>query len=164
MNIWISKYPVFGAALRDLMQAIKTMSKQELVEMEALCRPLALGGDLGIRWSWDARLGAVLMTFTSDKAAAFQAFLSIHLPFNFDRGTLHKAPEPARKLVVSIGGVRLDQKIVCSDVSKPLLVLGAWWPWGGGQTISVRLFPIINDQPGPDTDTLVAAFKSWFGL
>ena len=131
--------------------------------LEATCRGLVSGSGT-LTWSWDGRFGAALATFPARDAASVEALLGSHFPLRIDAGNLRKAPDCVRNLAKSIGGVRSDQWLYSTDPALEVLVVGAWWPWGGGQTISIRMFPVENGLPRGERDAFTTAFRSWFGL
>jgi len=40
----------------------------------------------------------------------------------------------------------------------------AWWPWGNGETISIRVAPFLGKLPEPQRIERINLFKGWFGM
>ena len=135
------------------------MNRAQWELVETACRGLR---SATLSWTWDSRFGAALSTFDARDAAWVRALLDRHFGLRFDAGTLREAPAGVRSLAKSIGGVREDQSICSTDPSFEVMAVGAWWPWGGGRTISVRVFPVENGLPPGERDAFTAAFRSWF--
>lgn len=132
--------------------------------LEATCRNLASGGGASLPWTWDARLGAALATFPGDQAAARRSAVEAHLGAGWDHSTIGTAPLAVQRLAARIGGVRPGQWIAASDAEQPAAAVAVWWPWSGGATISVRVFPVQTDTSQAGSDAFVAAFRGWFGV
>lgn len=140
------------------------MSPNEWKDLEVTCTSLHAATRALLKWGWDGRLGAVLATFQEPDAAAVKAHLAAHLPLRWDRSNLREAPRLVRDLADAIGGVRADQAVYATDATRPVVAVGAWWPWGGGQTVSIRIFPVASGLAPADQEALAAAFRGWFGL
>jgi len=136
------------------------MGELAAAKLETTCRKLL--ADLGatLAWSWDGRLGAALATFPGDRAPTTRAAIEAHLGPGWSHETLGTAPREVQALAARLGGVRPGQWIAATD-GGDALVASVWWPWSGGQTISIRVFPIPS---GASPDALTAAFRGWFGL
>ena len=77
---------------------------------------------------------------------------------------LASAPERVRELASKVGGLRGGQLLFAARSDADPILFGLWWPWGNGQTVSIRVLfsaRTLNDQ---DKEALLAAFKGWFGL
>jgi hypothetical protein len=138
------------------------MNDGQWSDIERACRELVAGNATRLRWSWDGRFGAALATFPASDADAALAALGLCLPSRWDHGTVGLAPAAVQDLAEAIGGVRSGQWILSTDPAGDILVVGAWWPWGGGQTLSIRLFPVATGTSLPLQDELTAAFRGWF--
>jgi hypothetical protein len=133
--------------------------------LEATCRTLASGvGALGLSWSWDARLGAALATFSAGQAEAVSSIVQQGLGLRFDYATLAEAHPAVRARAAAIGGLRPGQWLAACEADTGALAAAAWWPWNGGQTISMRVFPVVASADRTEIETLSAAFRGWFGV
>ena len=139
-----------------------SMIDSQWAGIESACKSLIAGSATMLRWSWDARFGAALATFPAGDATAALASLEACLPTRWDHLAIGQSPEAVRRLSNDIGGVRSGQLILSTDATQEILVVGAWWPWGGGQTLSIRLFPVASGSTGPQQEEYSTAFRSWF--
>jgi hypothetical protein len=84
-------------------------------------------------------------------------------PDRSDRATIGEAPEIAQSAKYHLGGLISGQLLFLPDPDDDPLVYCAWWPWGSGRTISIRigLFSAMmgTEEKGAVTETL----KGWFG-
>lgn len=108
-----------------------------------------------LNWKWDDRFDAVLAEFGVGDKEKIRAILEQHFEQTWDIGAIISAPNLVRSAADQLGGVIGEQILLSTAVDNGALVYCAWWPWGNGKTISVRIAPF------PDNDT---HFKSHFGL
>jgi hypothetical protein len=106
---------------------------------EAICRDLAAAFRAGLAWKWDARFGTVLAEFPLESKASILGILDRHMVDRWDSASIEDAPEAAKKVKAHLGGLMAGQLLFLSDPGGDSLVYCAWWPWGNGLTISIRI-------------------------
>ena len=133
-----------------------------IVGAEALCRTLC--EDLGsvVKWKWDGRFATVLAEFSMDGKDPIRAVLETHLPSAWDRSTFCRAPAHVAATAARLGGLMAGQLLLTSAPSDGVGIYCAWWPWGNGKMISIRL-GVFHEEEGRGDDE-EARLKSWFGL
>ena len=113
-------------------------------------------------WKWDGRFGAVLAEFPLKIEASVLGVLDQYLVSRWDSTSIADAPETVKKVKGHLGGLMAGQILLLSSPDVEPLVYCAWWPWGSGQTISIRigLFGGGSDEEAKQTnaDVLKAAF------
>jgi hypothetical protein len=111
-------------------------------------------------WSWDSRLSCITSSFSVQFEADARAALAQTLPTEWTASTLPKAPPRLRTLAEQFGDVRAGQLLLTGGSLEGLFAFGLWWPWGNGQTISLRVgladVP-VNKEPYP-------TFRELFGV
>jgi len=131
------------------------MAEPMLCELAAALREV-------LEWKWDGRFGTVVAEFPLDKKASVFGVLDRYLTSRWDSASIEDAPEIVKKIQEHLGGLMAGQLLLLSDPDAKLLVYCAWWPWGNGQTISIRvgLFGETSGDEGqaPVERTLRAAF------
>jgi len=90
-------------------------------------------------WSWDARMTCITSSFSIQFEAEARASAAQGLPMEWTQATLTKAPARLRDLAERSGGVRSGQFVLTGGPLDGLFAFGLWWPWGNGQTISLRV-------------------------
>jgi hypothetical protein len=79
----------------------------------------------------------------------------------FPRGwtakSLENAPADFQAIADRTGGLRAGQRLLGGDEMFAPKLFGLWWPWGGGETITLRI-----GYEGADAE-LVAAIRDLFG-
>jgi len=90
-------------------------------------------------WTWDARLSTITSSFGHELEAKARASAGHALPQEFTATTLATAPPVLRALTERTGGLRVGQLLFANSDFEGILLYGLWWPWGGGDTITLRI-------------------------
>ena len=107
----------------------------------------------------------VEMEFTTEEQFAdVQNTLEKAFANNWDVSTLESAPPSVTSLVDDLGGLRPNQKLYTEDSDSKILVFAAWWPWGGGQKVSLRVSATFQSAENSDEAHLHKHIRSCFGL
>ncbi len=131
--------------------------KHELLDLAAAFRGV-------LEWKWDGRFGTVLAEFPIDKKTDVLGRLEQHLVSSWDSATIQDAPEGARQVMRHLGGLMTGQLLLLSDPAGDLLIYCAWWPWGNGQTISIRVGLFSARLDGDESQDLTNVLKAAFGV
>ncbi len=140
------------------------MSDSNKSDVENVCRELvhALQGVLS--WQWDGRFETVLAEFGVDNKENVRAILERCLSMTWDNSNIATAPDSVRRINVRVGTLRSGQFLFTSDPNRDAFVFGAWWPWGNGETISLRVAPSYKKLSDSETAAKIQLFKGWFGV
>ncbi|MDU0354335.1 hypothetical protein RS130_10685 [Paraglaciecola aquimarina] len=120
------------------------MSQEERIQMlgkdiiEALS-PL-------VKWKYDDFHKVMLAEFSVDKEEQVQFVLQQVLPNSWDAKSIKKAPGQVKHYAGSFSKLIRQQKLFSADLESHPQVMVAWWPWGHGATVSVRVF-LTNTAP-----------------
>jgi hypothetical protein len=90
-------------------------------------------------WSWDNRLTCVTSSFSTQVEDAARLSAAQGLPVEWTPASLAKAPVRLRELATQYGDVRSGQLLLTAGNIEGLFAFGLWWPWGNGNTISLRV-------------------------
>jgi hypothetical protein len=88
-------------------------------------------------WSYDRRMKCVVSSIPKAKVAAAEAAIADAFPLSWTAAALAAAPDGPRATAEACGGLRASQKIYWGGAT--LGAFGLWWPWGDGNTISLRV-------------------------
>jgi hypothetical protein len=97
----------------------------------------ALHADLS--WQWDDRFETALAQISIAEKDAVGKTLENHLGKAWDSATIDTAPEKVRHIIGQLGGIMAGQLLYAAGLPQDGIIFCAWWPWGNGQTISIRL-------------------------
>jgi len=140
------------------------MEDPENAATENICKGLSQAFQGLLSWKWDGRLEAVLAEFAAKKKEAIRPILEKYLPVLWTGPTIAGAPGPVREVNARLGGLREGQLFFSSGPGEGAFVYCAWWPWGDGKTISVRIASFSPDERAAEKDERSRRLKSWFGI
>lgn len=89
-------------------------------------------------WTWDERFTMLASSFTKDLVPQARASAARALDYAWDSTTITTAPAGLQAICERTGGLRKGQ-LVMAGKAGPLVIVGLWWPWRGGETITLRL-------------------------
>jgi hypothetical protein len=140
------------------------MRDSELYELEIYCREIVKQGKEYFKWDWDDRFNAVVASFSKKQKSKIYSILKKNFLTAWDHKNIKKAPENITAIAGALGGVREGQFLFMSDLEYEIIIFGAWWPWGGGDTISIRIGIIADNVSASQENELMKSFKSWFEI
>lgn len=117
-----------------------------------------------LEWSFDMRFRAAAATFPGANSAAVRTALEQGFDQAWTTPTIAQAPPRASELAGKLGGLRPGQILFGANAASDPILFGAWWPWGDGATISIRVLFSARESDQAGRDALLVEFKSWFGL
>jgi len=117
-----------------------------------------------LNWSWDGRFGTALAEFPIEQKERVLGVLEELLVSRWDSAGIADAPSVVRSLVSRLGGLMSGQLLLLSDPGSDSFLYCAWWPWGNGQTISVRLAPFGPDLPADRLEALTTLLRNQLGI
>jgi hypothetical protein len=137
------------------------MSDLNQSDIEIICKQLfdELQGILS--WKWDDWIGTILTEFSAEKIKNVRATLEKVFPISYDKSNINAAPQIVQTLDKHLGGLRSTQLLFTSNPSREALVFGAWWPWGNGETISLRVAIFNRNISKSEEDKLIEQLKVW---
>lgn len=127
---------------------------------EDICKDL-FGALHGWSWKWDDRFGAVLAEFGVADQVKVRDVLTRLFSCAWDRSTVDAAPDAVQAVKSHCGGLKPGQLLFTTDPGREGFIYCAWWPWGNGTSISLRLAPFSGKSPGSER---IKRFKACFGL
>jgi len=122
------------------------MLASDLADLKILTHHLILDFKGLLSWKKDTWVGSYLAEFKVEQQETVKAILLKYLPHTFTQENIQVAPLSIQHQTAKIGGIKPKQWLVSSQLEAPVVLLGAWWPWGNGQKISLRLFLAANQK------------------
>lgn len=132
-------------------------------DLENLCREFFRAIEGVLSWKWDSRFETALAEFSGDSIDKVRSILDSHFSIIWNGSTVGKAPDSVRMINSYLGGLMSGQLLFTSD-SKDSFIFCAWWPWGDGKTISIRVAPFYMESTDSERAELMKAFRSWFRI
>lgn len=115
-------------------------------------------------WQWDGRLGTALAEFLVDRKDDIRKTAESYLSNVWDSTNIDTAPNAVKIIAIKLGDIREEQLLFTSDPNRNVLIYGAWWPWGNGKNISLRLGPHNRNLSSTELAELKQQFRGWFAL
>ena len=114
-----------------------------------------------LTWKWDDFHHALLSEFSVDHEHHVFHTLQQHFPHVWDKKSIKQAPRLLKHRAGYFGKLDKQQKLLTLDEQGESQVMLAWWPWGHGATISVRIFR-TDDTPYQPESGILAKLKGLF--
>ena len=133
-------------------------------DIENVCREFLSAFQGFLSWKWDSRFETALAEFFLGNKDRVRAILDRYLSIAWDSSNIGNAPDIVLKINSHLGGLRSGQLLFTSDPNQDAFIFCAWWPWGDGQTISIRVAPFDKRLSDSEMAELIKLFKGWFGL
>lgn len=90
-------------------------------------------------WTWDARFCTIAASFARGDEPKARASAMTAFPRGWTAKSLETAPAEMRALAERTGGLRSGQRLLAGDELINPNLFGLWWPWSGGETITLRI-------------------------
>jgi hypothetical protein len=132
--------------------------------VESACKELWIAFRGALSWKWDNRLETVLAEFDAGKKESIRAILERSLSITWDSSNIGDAPEIVREINRHLGGLRSGQLLFTSDPNREAFIFCAWWPWGDGETISIRIGSSFTKLSDSEKAEKIQLFKKGFGI
>ncbi len=95
-------------------------------------------------WEWDGRFSTVASSFEAAQEPAVRASAVLAFPRGWTAKSIDTAPPEFRALAERTG-LRAGQRLLAGDELACASLFGLWWPWGGGQKITLRIGLLTGD-------------------
>ena len=113
---------------------------------------------------WDDRFGVALISFDSAVREKILAALKADFPHQWDKSSIGKARKEVNKTVKSVFNINTGQFVFSTDENQIFVLLAAWWPWGNGATISLRVGIFAAGNETIDDAEAKKLLTSWFSI
>ena len=115
-----------------------------------------------VDWKWDERFELILGEFPSERKEDVQKVLDGIFIEKWGSSEIGKAPEYVKEIGRFFGGVFSGQYILISAEINQVRLFCAWWPWGNGLTISIRIS--VLSEAGNDDSYIAENLRNCFGI
>ncbi len=133
-------------------------------EIEDICRKLMSAFQGVLSWEWENRFEAVLAKISVDKKDSVREILERYFIHVWDKANIDKASDTLQPVITQLGGLMSGQLLFTSDPNQDAFIFCAWWPWGDGKTISIRVAPSYEKLLDSEKTKQTQLFKDWFGI
>ncbi|MFT2090240.1 hypothetical protein [Paraglaciecola sp. 2405UD69-4] len=114
-----------------------------------------------VKWKYDNFHKVMLAEFSVDKEEQVLITLQQIFPDSWDAKSIKKAPPKVKHYAGPFAKLVKKQKLLSANPDNHPRVMAAWWPWGHGATVSVRLF-LTNTEPYVEETSLFSKLRNLF--
>ena len=156
--------------IRDIVCRMSDVTEEAVMhdldksEIKTVCKEILTAFQGVVSWNWDNRFGTVLAEFSVDKKDRVHAILNRYFTIGWDISNIDKAPTIVRAIDKHLGGIRSGQLLLNTDPNQDAFVFCAWWPWGDGHSISMRIAPFDKRLSDSEEAELIKQLKGWAGI
>lgn len=100
-------------------------------------------------WTWDSRFSTVGAAFPLADEARVRTSAMYAFPRGWTTASIETAPPEFRALADKTGRLRANQRLLGGDPEIAPTLFGLWWPWGDGETITLRI-GILDADPASE--------------
>jgi hypothetical protein len=93
-----------------------------------------------VKWQYNDFHQVMLAEFSVDKQHQVMAVLQQTLPCQWDVKSIKKVSGEVKHRAGFFAKLTKNQQLFSEDLQTQPKYMVAWWPWGHGATVSVRLF------------------------
>ncbi len=133
-------------------------------DIEKVCKDFSSAFQGVLTWQWDGRFDTVLAEFSVDDKDGVRDVLERHFSIVWDDSNIGKAPGIVQMITNDLGGLMSGQLLFTSDPDRDFFLFCAWWPWGDGESISIRIAPSCKKISDQEKAELSKSLKGWFGI
>jgi hypothetical protein len=137
------------------MYLTKTQIKQQ-------CKEFLHDFDGLLSFGWDSGFNALLAEFPTRKQHEVRQVLEPHLQQIWDSKSIRTAPLALKETAGDLGDLRNNQLLFTSEPAAEQLVFAAWWPWGNGERVSLRIAATAAENTPVEATGIVARLKGFF--
>ncbi|MCP4376457.1 MAG: hypothetical protein GY794_09815 [bacterium] len=136
--------------------------RNELAEIETCCRGIIKETGELLLWEWDDYISAFLSTFSIGQSEQIETICDKYFMSRWDRSCMPKIPPAVMSIAETLGGLRSAQRLLVTRPDQFVMAFGAWWPWGDGQRISLRIGLYTHRVPEHAREEFLKEFSGWF--
>ncbi len=114
-----------------------------------------------MNWKWDTRFSTHLAQISSSYFEGAQTDLRTLFEHCWDAKSINSAPPTVARVAKAMGGLQARQFLYALEI-EGVVIYCAWWPWGDGQSVSVRIGCNTDCLSSVDAKTLLQDFQAWF--
>ena len=131
-------------------------------DLKEACKELLSDFDGVLSWKWDKNFEALLAEFSVKDQEEISSILERHLSLKWDKDTFRKAPDIIKRNAGHLGDLHKGQMLFTSDSEENMLILAAWWPWGDGEVVSLRIASPDTESPVSEKTGVLTRIKGFF--
>ena len=110
-------------------------------------------------WEFDGRFSVSLFILEKDYTELILDKITQLFDSKYDSSSIKKASKEENKLAEELSGIGDDQLLFVST-NDDLYLFGAWWPWGNGSKVSLRIGLFSKKEGIVESEEIMNSLKS----
>ena len=143
---------------------VRDMHNPDKSRQENDCKEILNAFDGVLSWKYDSRFETFLAEFGADNKDSIRAILDQYLTITWNNSNIRNAPDVVKKINIHLGKLRSGQLLFTSDPNQDVFIFCAWWPWGDGKTVSIRIASACKKLSDSKDAGKIQRIKDWLGL
>ncbi len=140
------------------------MVSHNLKKIEKICSNIVKNMPSLCSWQWDEEFHVALSVFEEEYTESILSIISEEFDQQYKSITAEDATEHIDKFVIPLFGIIPGQKIFVSENGTDLILFATWWPWGNGNTFSLRIGIISFEEQTISKDEIKGHLTEWFSI
>ena len=140
------------------------MSEINEANLQNVLKDLRTSSETLLEWKWDSRFNTALAEFVAEKTEDVKEILDKIFTEVWETTNIIGAPDNVKTIDYLFGSLMYGQQLLTTDPKQNLILYCIWWPWGNGETVSIRIGHYNADQPELENEEATKKFQEWFGL
>ena len=103
-----------------------------------------------VTWKWDGRFSVALAEFAVSQSQAIRSVIDRFFPAVWDSSSVSEACDMVLGTRQRLGGLMPGQLLFTPEHPLEGSLFCAWWPWGNGTTISIRIGLVGGSDASPE--------------
>jgi hypothetical protein len=114
-------------------------AQQILGQFKTICTRIHTAMPSTYRWQWDTRFSVAMIVIERRDMPVILGSISKEFNGQWNDANIDSAPEAVMNVVNDTFGIQPGQILFNSDDQQDMVLLAAWWPWGNGVNVSLRI-------------------------
>lgn len=132
-------------------------------KLKGICQHITGSLPEGTVWEMDGRFNTAATSLEKSTAEGIREKTLSNFDGEYDASSLKKAPKEIKGLIKKLSGLQKDQRLFLATEGENHLFC-AWWPWGDGKRVSLRIGLYSANSGGLDEKEGDALLKEWFSI
>lgn len=116
------------------------------------------------KWKWDEEFFATLNVFEKDDSASMFSMLTDEFDHQWDYFSFEASEDHIKNAFNTVFGLIPGQNLFTSEIESGLILYAAWWPWGDGDKISLRIGIVTQDEDVLIKEKIKNHLLQWFAI
>ncbi len=115
-------------------------------------------------WTWDEEFSTALVVFDKDDSSPILSIVTKEFNHQWDFFNIDDSDEHIKAFFENAFGLIPGQKIYACEEDSGMMLFAAWWPWGNGEKVSLRIGIFSPEEYAFSGDESWEHLTTWFAI